>query len=231
MEECRRFENYNKREKNMSNRVIQREELLEMEHLFRINLVNSITGYKSANLIGTIDEASQQTNLAVFSSVTHFGSEPPLLGFVLRPTTVFRGTYNNIKRTGYYTINHINASIIEAAHHTSAKYPAEISEFDQTNLTAEFKNGFLAPYVKEAKIKIGVEFKQEIPIELNGTILILGQIKELIIPDKCLLEDGFLDLSAAETVTVSGLDAYHLPKRLARFEYARPNKAIKKIVD
>lgn len=213
----------------MNNRVIQREELSEMEHLFKINLVNSITGYKSANLIGTIDEASQQTNLAVFSSVTHFGSEPPLVGFVLRPTTVLRGTYNNIKKTGYYTINHINASIIEDAHHTSAKYPAEISEFDQTNLTAAFENGFVAPYVKEARVKIGLEFKQEIPIELNGTILILGQIKELIIPEECLLKDGFLDLNAAETVAVSGLDAYHLPKRLARFEYARPNQAIQKI--
>ncbi len=213
----------------MSNRVIQREELSEMEHLFKINLVNSITGYKSANLIGTIDEASQQTNLAVFSSVTHFGSEPPLVGFVLRPTTVLRGTYNNIKKTGYYTINHINASIIEDAHHTSAKYPAEISEFDQTNLTAAFENGFVAPYVKEARVKIGLEFKQEIPIELNGTILILGQIKELIIPEECLLKDGFLDLNAAETVAISGLDAYHLPKRLARFEYARPNQAIQKI--
>jgi flavin reductase (DIM6/NTAB) family NADH-FMN oxidoreductase RutF len=215
----------------MSNRVIQREELSEMEHLFKINLVNSITGYKSANLIGTIDEASQQTNLAVFSSVTHFGSEPPLIGFVLRPTTVFRGTYNNIKKTGYYTINHINASIIEAAHHTSAKYPAEISEFDETNLTAAFENGFLAPYVKEARVKIGLEFKQEIPIELNGTILILGQIKELIIPEECLQKDGFLDLNRAETVAVSGLDAYHLPKRLARFEYARPNQVTQKIKD
>lgn len=215
----------------MINRIIKGEELSKMEHLFRINLVNSITGYKSANLIGTIDEVSKQTNLAVFSSVTHFGSEPPLLGFVLRPTTVFRGTYNNIKKTGYYTINHINASIIEAAHHTSAKYPAEISEFDQTNLSPEFNGAFLAPYVKEARIKIGVEFKQEIPIELNGTILILGQIKELIIPKECLLKDGFLDLNAAETVSVSGLDAYHLPKRLARFEYARPNQVIKKIID
>lgn len=213
----------------MSNRVIQREELLEMEHLFRINLVNSVTGYKSANLIGTIDTALQQTNLAVFSSVTHFGSEPPLVGFVLRPTTVFRGTYDNIKSTGYYTINHINASIIEQAHHTSAKYSAEISEFDQANLTEEFREGFLAPYVQEARIKIGVEFQQEIPIELNGTILILGKIKEIIIPDGCLLKDGFLDLNAAETVSVSGLDAYHLPKRLARFEYARPNQAVKKI--
>lgn len=213
----------------MNNRVIQREELLEMEHLFRINLVNSITGYKSANLIGTVDAVSKQTNLAIFSSVTHFGSNPPLVGFVLRPTTVFRGTYNNIKATGYYTINHINTSIIEAAHHTSAKYPSDISEFDQTSLTEEFRTNFPAPYVKEAQLKMGVEFKQEIPIELNGTILILGQIKEIIIPDELLKEDGFLDLNAAETVAISGLDAYHQPERLARFEYARPNQAIKKI--
>lgn len=215
----------------MINRVIQREELLEMEHLFRINLVNSITGYKSASLIGTIDKTEQTPNLAIFSSVTHFGSEPPLIGFVLRPTTVFRGTYENIKSTGFYTINHVNTSIIKAAHHTSAKYPAEVSEFDKTNLTPTFKNDFCAPYVKEAQIKIGMEFKQEIPITLNGTMLILGQIQEMIVPKICLQEDGFVDLNVAETVAISGLDAYHFPKQLARFEYARPNQRVREIKD
>ena len=68
----------------------------QMEKIFRLNLINSCTGYKSANLIGT-QSADGKTNLAVFSSITHLGSNPPLIGFVLRPTTVPRDSYRNIK--------------------------------------------------------------------------------------------------------------------------------------
>lgn len=74
----------------------------------RIHLINSITGIKPANLIGTVDSQGQ-TNLAVFSSVVHLGSDPALIGFILRPAgEVPRHTYENIKETGCYTINHIH---------------------------------------------------------------------------------------------------------------------------
>ena len=59
----------------------------DMEKIFRLNLINSVTGFKSANLIGTTSKEGI-TNLAVFSSITHLGSNPPFIGFVLRPTTV-----------------------------------------------------------------------------------------------------------------------------------------------
>lgn len=194
-----------------------------MSHLPRINLVNSITGYKSASLIGTKDKAGV-LNVAVFSSVTHVGSKPPLIGFIVRPTTVARNTYDNIKETGFYTINHINQHIIADAHHTSAKYPKAVSEFDKTALTPEFKGDFYAPYVQEAVVKIGLAFREEIPIKANGTLLILGEIQEMIFPELYQGEDGFIDLNAAQTVCVSGLDAYHLPQQLARFDYARPKE-------
>lgn len=203
---------------------LTRSAIEELDHLYRINLINSITGYKSVNLIGTKDKQGL-SNVAIFSSVTHFGSNPPLIGMVLRPTTVPRNTYANIKQTGVYTINHVNQAIFKQAHHTSAKYGAEVSEFDKTDLEEEHINGFEAPYVKQAIVKMGMELVEEIPIKTNGTILLLGQIKELILPSKFIHEDGFVDLNAAKTLTVSGLDAYHLPQKLARMNYARPNQA------
>lgn len=72
-------------------------EIQKLDKLFRGNLINSCTGYKSANLIGTISK-NGRTNVAVFNSVTHLGSNPPMAGFVLRPTTVPRNTFRNIKR-------------------------------------------------------------------------------------------------------------------------------------
>ena len=81
--------------------------------------------------------------MAVFSSVTHLGSNPPLLGVIFRPVNdVPRNTYENIKETGQFTINHIDASIINDAHHTSAKYDKDVSEFDITCLEEEYKNGW-----------------------------------------------------------------------------------------
>ena len=113
----------------------------KLEHLFKINLINSCSGYKSANLIGTTSESGLE-NVAVFSSITHIGSSPALFGFFLRPTTVIRNTYQNLKLSGFYTLNHVHKSIIKDAHHTSAKYDASISEFNMTHLKSEYKNNF-----------------------------------------------------------------------------------------
>lgn len=205
----------------MTPTIITKAQLAELDYVPRANLVNSITGYKSANLIATAD-LQGRTNVAVFSSVTHFGSNPPIVGHVTRPTSVARHTYDNIKATGFYTINHIHQGIIADAHHTSAKYPEGISEFDQTELTAVYQGDFAAPYVKEAVIQLGMKFLQEIPIQLNGTILMLGEIQEIRLPENLIADDGMVDLNAAQTVAITGLDGYHLPTLLERFAYARP---------
>ena len=74
---------------------IKRNDFDKLDHVFRINLINSCSGFKSANLIGTKSNAGT-SNVAVFSSVTHLGSNPPLLGVVFRPVTdVPRNTYEN----------------------------------------------------------------------------------------------------------------------------------------
>ena len=201
--------------------IITDNQIRKMDRIFRINLVNSIPGFKSANLLGTTNP-SQNHNLAVFSSVIHLGSDPALLGFILRPVTVNRHTYENIKRTNFYTINHIHESFIQKAHQTSAKYPEEISEFEQVGLTPEPWKGHPAPYVKESVIKIGMEYLEEYDIKANGTLLIVGMVRELRIPSSIHLPDGSLDLTAAGTVTISGLNAYFRTQKIANFDYARP---------
>ena len=71
-----------------------------MSRIPRLTLINSITGFKSGNLIGTIDEKGI-TNLSVFSSAVHIGSEPALIALVTRPIVAegktSRHTYDNIK--------------------------------------------------------------------------------------------------------------------------------------
>lgn len=193
----------------------------ELNHIYKINLINSCSGYKSANLIGSTSKDGIE-NLAVFSSITHIGSSPALLGFFVRPTTVIRNTYENLKATGFYTINHIHQNIISEAHHTSAKYDASISEFAVTNLEAEYKPHFSAPFVKGAPIQIAMQFIEEYPIGANKTILVIGKIVGLHVNDSLIEKDGFINLAKAGIATINGLDGYAVPLENQRFGYQRP---------
>ncbi len=197
------------------------EDIQNLEHIYKINLINSCSGYKSANLIGSISKDGAE-NVAVFSSVTHLGSSPALLGFFLRPTTVARHTYENLKATGYYTINHIHKSITEEAHHTSAKYERDTSEFDVTTLTSEYKPGCMAPFVKDAPIQLAMQYVEEYNIKANGTILVLGKIIGLYVDDTLIEDDGLIDLSKAQVAAINGLDGYAVPESKVRYGYQRP---------
>lgn len=198
-----------------------RDHINELDKITRINLINSCSGYKSANLIGSISKEGI-SNVAIFSSVTHLGSNPPTLGFILRPTTVPRDTYKNIKESGVFTINHVFEDIIEDAHHTSAKYNEEISEFDITSLEPEFHEGCIAPYVKGSPVQLEMTFVEEYLIKSNNVIHIIGEIKNLYIKDELIEKDGFLNLSKGNTAAINGLDAYAIAKSITRFGYQRP---------
>ena len=65
--------------------------------------INSLSGYKSANLVGTADHQGRH-NLAIVSSVVHLGAQPPLVGMIMRPDVVERHTLANIRETGWYTL-------------------------------------------------------------------------------------------------------------------------------
>ena len=196
-------------------------DIQQIEHRKRTALINSLSGFKSLNLIGTVSRENE-TNLAVFNSVIHLGADPALMGFISRPHSVERHTIENIQQTKFFTINHITADIFEKAHQTSARYPREQSEFEAVGLTAVYKNNFAAPFVEESKIQIGLELKETVAVKSNDTLLIIGEIMDLYFPENIWLEEGVLDIEKAETLTGSALDGYHTTKLIKRMKYAKP---------
>lgn len=203
-------------------------EILSLEKYYRISLINKISGLKSANLIGTKNK-NGISNLAIFNSVIHIGANPPLLGFIMRPLVVDRHTYSNIKEIGYFTINHVCKEIHKNAHMTSAKFSKEVSEFNECGLTEIYIDDFPAPFVQESKIKIGLSFQEESLINVNKTILMIGRIEKIILPDDEIKNDGDINLETLNTIGIGGLDTYYECKRIARYEYARVNNEIKEI--
>ena len=191
-----------------------------LEKHTRTHLSNSLSGFKSANLIGTQDLLGN-TNLSIVSSVIHLGANPPLVAMIIRPHSVPRHTFENILQTGTYTINQVNKSIYKQAHQTSARYDKEESEFDATGLTPEYLNDFAAPFVKESRLKYSVKFVENQHLAINGTELVIGEIMDVFVDKAALQSDGFLDLQAIETVAVTGLDSYHTSNKLTRLPYAK----------
>lgn len=190
---------------------------------FRTAFINSLSGFKSLALIGTQDK-NHQTNLAVFNSLIHIGANPALVGFISRPGVVERQTLENIVETGFYTINHVTEGFYRQAHQTSARYSKEVSEFDATGLTLAYKNDFFAPFVAESHVQIEVEFKEQVHLAINNTVLVIGEIQSVYFPSDCLFEDGALDLEKAGSLTSLGLDSYHKTQKFARLSYAKPDK-------
>lgn len=197
--------------------------IMGLEQRYRANLINAITGFKSICLVGTKSK-SGVSNLAIFNSIVHIGAHPPYIGFISRPNAEERHTVTNIMDTGFYTINHIHQDIYLKAHQTAARYDTNTSEFEATGLSEHYEENFLAPYVGESKIKIGVRFKQCVPISVNNTSLIVGEINDVFFPDNCIGSDGFLDIEKAGTIAGSGIDSYHVTHRLSRLSYAKPFK-------
>ena len=198
------------------------------ERFYRANFINSLTGFKSVNLIGTINQ-EKQINLGIFSSIVHVGSNPALIGYINRPIKAAPHTLANIMSTEVYTINHIHPSFLHAAHQTSAKYEAGISEFDEVGLTPEFQDNIVAPFVKESNIKYALSLQEIIPIKLNDTFLVIGKVISIHIENDIVSEDGFLHLDKANSLCSNGIDGYYSTELIERYQYAKPGIQPQKI--
>jgi len=207
---------------------LTRADIDSLESRRRAALINSITGFKPANLVATADPQGN-TNLAIISSLVHIGSNPPLLALVVRPDSVDRHTLSNIRATGVYTINHVHDGMVDAAHQTAARYPRDVSEFAATGLTEHWREDFAAPFVEQARVRLAMRFREEQLLAVNGTHLVIGEVDAVDLPEHSLLDSGALDPALANSVAIAGLDSYYRATLLQRMEYASPDHPPRRI--
>lgn len=192
-------------------------DIKNLDKVYRLNLINSITGIKPANLIATRSKDGVD-NVAIFSSVVHLGSNPAMIGFVMRPqSNINSDTYQNILDTKCYTINHITEKIYKKAHMTSGK--TNQSEFDILDIDKESCD-FEVPFIKGSPVQIGMKLLKTIELP-NKCIFIIGEPEIIIINDKIISSEGKINLSSGNIVGLSGLDGYYNLKHLDSLEYVR----------
>ena len=191
---------------------INTKQIKQLDRLTRLNLINSISGIQNVHLVATKSK-NNISNLSIINSVVHIGSNPPLLGFINRPTTIRRDTINNLNFNPFFTINNVEKSKLKNAHLTSGKYPHNISEFKECGFKETYIDSFPIPFVDSSSIKIGLEVVERINIASNNTILIVGLIKILQTPD------DFLKNTEKYAVGSVGLNSYYSIKELDEFKY------------
>ena len=187
---------------------LNKEEIEGLERSYKLNLINSISGIKPANLIGT-RSLDGKDNVAIFSSVVQ--------------TEIPRDTYPNIMETGFYTINHVSEAFIEKAHYTSAKLEKGDCEFERMKLKPEYIGDFHAPFVKESPVKIGMKHSESIPLP-NGCIFVIGSVEMIICPDDIINDLGQMNLESYAGIGISGLNTYYGLTKLDSFPYVRENE-------
>lgn len=198
-------------------------DLKALDQRYRATLLNSLAGVRPAVLVGTSD-ADGAHNVAVFNSGIHIGADPALYGLLFRPTTVDRHTLENIEATGWYSVNYMPAALFRQVHQTSAKYERGVSEFAAAGLTPVTDPAAPAPMVSEAMVRLLLRRESSMVIPANGTILLIGSIQKLFIPDESVATDGYVSYQQADILCSAGLDGYCRAVELGRLPYARPGQ-------
>ncbi len=208
----------------MTTLSIDKHKILSFEKQFRTQLINSLPGLKPLVLVGTT-HASGVANLALFSSIVHIGADPPLLGLIFRPDSVPRHTLINIQREPKYSLNVVHEKMVMQAHQCSARLADDISEFDDANLTLQQREGYHSiPFVSESMVQIAMERQEIIRIISNNTMLVIGSIEHIWLPDYALQEDGSVNHFALHSSVCLGLDTYGKATFQCQLPYAKPGQ-------
>ena len=197
----------------------------------RARTINSLSGFKSATLVGTSD-LQGHLNLSMVSSVVHLGSTPALMGMVLRPPAANSHTYANLIETQQCTFSQVNAAIYEQAHQCSARYPRETSEFDAVGLTPWTPPDleWLSPAVEESHVRMGFTLEEEFVLP-NDCRFMVCRLRWVDVPANAVAPDGYVAIGETGAVTVSGLDGYHRTHALGRLSYAKADRKLEHLTD
>jgi flavin reductase (DIM6/NTAB) family NADH-FMN oxidoreductase RutF len=195
----------------------------QWDKFYRTNFINTLSGFKSATLIGTV-KPNGQPNLGLFSNVVHVGANPAIIGFINRPTAAAPHTIQNIQTNSVYTMNLMSQQYTQHTHAASAKIDDATDEFAYCNLTLEWQPNITAPFVQQAVVKYALSLLEIIPIKHNNTFLVLGTLTNAFVPQHLIEPDGFISLEKANIITTLGIDGYYTTTKNTRYQYAKFNQ-------
>jgi flavin reductase (DIM6/NTAB) family NADH-FMN oxidoreductase RutF len=162
-------------------------------------------------------------NLAPFSFFNAFCADPPIVGFCPVWRTPAKDTITNVRATREFVVNVVGEEIAEAMNVCSAEFPAEVDEFQQSNLTPIPSVIVKPPRVKESKINMECSLLQIVDFseKPNGGSLVLGQIVRMHVEDGLINDSYQIDADKLRAIGRMGGPEY--ARTRDRFAMVRPD--------
>ena len=189
------------------------------DHGMRHNPFKALVSPRPIAWVSSQDGAGR-VNLAPFSYFNALNEAPPLLAISVNglktPEEPEKDTLRNILETKEYVINLVPAALAEAMNQSSARYPADVDEFERAGLEKAPSVEIAPPRVAaspasfECRLWRAIELPSWTP-EARGDLLI-GEVVGVHI-DEAVIRDGKVDVTLYQPLS-----------RLGYMDYAKVDK-------
>jgi len=161
-------------------------------------------------------------NLAPFSFFTGVSSKPAIICFSIGSRKgQKKDTLKNIESTKDFVINVVDEDLAQRMNQSSADYPSNVSEFEETGLTPLPGDKVSSPRVAQSPINMECELIKILNFgqSPNTSSLIIGEIVRVHVKDT-LIGNGIIDISQLKAIGRLGGELYCRTADI--FELKRP---------
>ena len=150
------------------------------------NPFNAIVTPRPIGWIST--RGPQGDNLAPYSFFNAAAYTPPQITFA---STGLKDSVTNIRATGVFAVNIVEAAMLHPMSETSAELPPEVDEFAHAGVARAECSTIPCPRVDGAPATLECELIDIITLRGRHNYLILGEVKGIHLRDDCLKEGRF----------------------------------------
>lgn len=166
-------------------------------------------------------------NLAPFSFFSPLCLKPAVIALSIgwKRDGEKKDTLRNIEYSKDFVVNVVTETLAEAMNKSSAEYPSDVDEFEESGLTPEKADVVKAPLVVESPVNMECKLVQilelgEIP---TGSTVVIGEVILVHVRDDLWIKDH-IEMSRLKAIGRLGGDLYCRITDL--FEMKRPEKMV-----
>jgi hypothetical protein len=184
---------------------LNREQILDLDKRYRIALINSLSGVRTA-FIGITGE-HEQWNATTLSNITHVGAYPAQLSVLFRPPSTNSHTLENYRNFGIMTLICMPFHKCDTVHEVSVNAPKDVFELELLDEPVQNFEGWGHPIPKDFIYAIEIEYVEEFTLN-NQCIYTVGSINQLRWSEKLQINEQGQVFFQESPVLAIGLQHY-----------------------
>lgn len=161
---------------------------------------------------------SMGDNLAPYSFFNAVAYTPPQVMFA---STGIKDSLLNIRETGVFAVNIVEAAMLDRMNQTSAALPRDADEFARAGVDREPCRTIPCPRVTGAPAVLECVVTQEVALKGRGNFMIVAEVTGIHLREDCVV-DGRFDVTRFQPVARLGYRDYTIVREV--FEVLRPGE-------